>query len=95
MFIYNMIHKRLDRATESKLAYTTDDDRFWLVEVEIQLLHELSYRLRGSDGLICHDERIAKKCLDMRCPVPKGTHMEALGWYVISREELLDKHGTC
>ena len=45
--------------------------------------------------VICHDERIAKKCLDMRCPVPKGTHMEALGWYVISREELLDKHGTC
>jgi hypothetical protein len=35
MFIYNMIYKRLNRAAESKLAYTIDDNRFWLVKVEI------------------------------------------------------------
>jgi hypothetical protein len=38
MFIYNMIYKRLNRAAERKLAYTTDDDRFGLIEVEIKLL---------------------------------------------------------
>jgi hypothetical protein len=38
MFIYNMIYKWIDRAAERKLAYTTDDDRFGLIEIEIKLL---------------------------------------------------------
>jgi hypothetical protein len=38
MFIYDTFYNRLDGAAESKLAYTTDDDRFWLIEIEIKLL---------------------------------------------------------
>jgi hypothetical protein len=38
MFIYNMVYKRLDRAAERKFAYSTDNDRFRLIEVEIELL---------------------------------------------------------
>ena len=33
-----MVHDRLDRATESELACTTYDNRFWFIQVEIELL---------------------------------------------------------
>lgn len=41
MLIHNMVYNRLDRAAESELTYATDDDGFWLVQVEIELLYKL------------------------------------------------------
>jgi hypothetical protein len=69
MLIHNMVHKRLNRAAESELAYTTDDNRFWLIHVEIELLEEFSYSLRRGDGSICHACSVTKEmfeCLRIR-----------------------------
>jgi hypothetical protein len=38
MFIYDMVYKCFVRAAKSKLAYTTNDNRFWLIKVKIKLL---------------------------------------------------------
>lgn len=45
------------------MAYTTDDDRFLLVDVEIKLLHKLSYRRRRSVELIRNDSSEVKNLL--------------------------------
>jgi hypothetical protein len=61
MLLHNMVHDRFDRAAESELACTTEDNRFWLIHVQIELLKKLSYSLRRSDGLICHGVPFWKK----------------------------------
>jgi hypothetical protein len=35
MLIHSMVHKRLDRAAENELAYTTDYNGFWLIHVKL------------------------------------------------------------
>jgi hypothetical protein len=45
------------------LRYTTDDDRFRLVEIEIKLPQKLSYRLRRSNRLIAFRAQPARSSL--------------------------------
>jgi hypothetical protein len=67
MLIHNLVYNRLDGATESELTYATDDDGFWLLQVEIELLYKLFYSLRRGDGSIRHDCAMIRECSKMPC----------------------------
>jgi hypothetical protein len=89
MFIYDMVYKRFVRAAKSKLAYTTDDDRFWLIKVEIKLLQKLPCRLGRSNGWISHDDRVVERRSDVQCLAQQATSRGAHCWHVTT------KRGTC
>jgi hypothetical protein len=56
MLLHNTVYDRFDQTTESgrSCTYTTEDNRFWLIHVQIELLEELLNSRRSSDGLICY-----------------------------------------
>jgi hypothetical protein len=64
MFIYNIIYKQLNRAAKRKLAYTTDNDRFRLIEVvrykelKCQVYERTSHRLACVIGWLHKTSRV-------------------------------------